>query len=170
MDGSSLVLTPIEETPGGPAQPVLVPVEEPAAVPPPVADDGGTAPPPQSDYLVADTNFALRVVGRIPGGLGHVNIASSLIFSGMSGSALADVAGLGEAQNIPARTPACGEACPDWQAGRSGGIEGRGHPLGRKQGQGRLRDCDDLSGLGQQFGRWVLTSTKTAARPEILYL
>lgn len=41
-------------------------------------------------------DFALRVVGRIPGGLGHVNIASSLIFSGMSGSALADVAGLGE--------------------------------------------------------------------------
>ena len=41
-------------------------------------------------------DFALRIVGRIPGGLGHVNIASSLIFSGMSGSALADVAGLGE--------------------------------------------------------------------------
>lgn len=41
-------------------------------------------------------DFALRVVGRIPGGLGHVNIVSSLIFSGMSGSALADVAGLGE--------------------------------------------------------------------------
>ncbi|MDE0211879.1 MAG: TRAP transporter large permease [Boseongicola sp.] len=41
-------------------------------------------------------DFALRVVGRIPGGLGHVNVASSLIFSGMSGSALADVAGLGE--------------------------------------------------------------------------
>jgi len=41
-------------------------------------------------------DFTLRIVGRIPGGLGHVNIASSLIFSGMSGSALADVAGLGE--------------------------------------------------------------------------
>jgi len=41
-------------------------------------------------------DFAVRIVGRIPGGLGHVNIASSLIFSGMSGSALADVAGLGE--------------------------------------------------------------------------
>lgn len=41
-------------------------------------------------------DVALRAVDRVPGGLGHVNIASSLIFSGMSGSALADVAGLGE--------------------------------------------------------------------------
>ena len=41
-------------------------------------------------------DFAVRLVGRIPGGLGHVNVGSSLIFSGMSGSALADVAGLGE--------------------------------------------------------------------------
>ena len=41
-------------------------------------------------------DFANRIVGRIPGGLGHVNIVSSLIFAGMSGSLLADVAGLGE--------------------------------------------------------------------------
>lgn len=40
-------------------------------------------------------NFANNLVGRIPGGLGHVNIISSLIFAGMSGSAVADVAGLG---------------------------------------------------------------------------
>jgi len=39
--------------------------------------------------------FAKLLVGRIAGGLGHVNIVASLIFAGMSGSVLADVAGLG---------------------------------------------------------------------------
>ena len=40
-------------------------------------------------------DFAYIAVGRIPGGLGHVNVLASLIFAGMSGSVLADVAGLG---------------------------------------------------------------------------
>ncbi len=40
-------------------------------------------------------DFANMAVGRIPGGLGHVNVLASLIFAGMSGSVLADVAGLG---------------------------------------------------------------------------
>ena len=40
-------------------------------------------------------HFANVLVGRIPGGLAQVNIFSSLIFSGMSGAALADVGGLG---------------------------------------------------------------------------
>lgn len=35
------------------------------------------------------------VVGRIRGGLGHVNVIASMLFSGMSGSAVADAAGLG---------------------------------------------------------------------------
>ncbi|MFV0334570.1 MAG: TRAP transporter large permease [Tropicimonas sp.] len=35
------------------------------------------------------------ILGRIPGGLGHVNVAASMLFSGMSGSAVADAAGLG---------------------------------------------------------------------------
>lgn len=39
--------------------------------------------------------FADALVGRVPGGLAQVNITSSLIFSGMSGAALADVGGLG---------------------------------------------------------------------------
>ena len=39
--------------------------------------------------------FADAAVGRVPGGLAQVNIFSSLIFSGMSGAALADVGGLG---------------------------------------------------------------------------
>ncbi|WP_024588010.1 TRAP transporter large permease [Aliihoeflea sp. 2WW] len=39
--------------------------------------------------------FADTAVGRFPGGLAQVNIFSSLIFSGMSGAALADVGGLG---------------------------------------------------------------------------
>ncbi|MCD8351211.1 MAG: TRAP transporter large permease [Planctomycetaceae bacterium] len=40
-------------------------------------------------------HFANVLVGRVPGGLAQVNIFSSLIFSGMSGAALADVGGLG---------------------------------------------------------------------------
>ena len=39
--------------------------------------------------------FAYTLVGRIPGGLAQVNVFGSLIFSGMSGAALADVGGLG---------------------------------------------------------------------------
>lgn len=39
--------------------------------------------------------FADTLVGRVPGGLAQVNIFSSLIFSGMSGAALADIGGLG---------------------------------------------------------------------------
>ncbi len=39
--------------------------------------------------------FCQALVGRLRGGLGHVNIVSSLIFSGMSGSAVADAVGLG---------------------------------------------------------------------------
>ncbi|MEH0020590.1 MAG: TRAP transporter large permease [Desulfobacter sp.] len=40
-------------------------------------------------------DFCKKLVGHVPGGLGHVNIVSSLIFAGMSGSATADAAGLG---------------------------------------------------------------------------
>jgi tripartite ATP-independent transporter DctM subunit len=40
--------------------------------------------------------FCVAVVGRFRGGMGHVNILSSLIFSGMSGSAVADAAGIGK--------------------------------------------------------------------------
>lgn len=39
--------------------------------------------------------FARSIVGHITGGLGHVNVIASIIFSGMSGSAVADAAGLG---------------------------------------------------------------------------
>lgn len=45
-----------------------------------------------TDKLLA---FCNAIVGRFRGGLGHVNIMSSLIFSGMSGSAIADAAGVG---------------------------------------------------------------------------
>ncbi len=41
-------------------------------------------------------NFANIFVGRLTGGLAHVNILASLIFAGMSGSAVADASGLGE--------------------------------------------------------------------------
>ena len=39
--------------------------------------------------------FADTACGRLPGGLAQVNIFGSLIFAGMSGSALADIGGLG---------------------------------------------------------------------------
>jgi tripartite ATP-independent transporter DctM subunit len=40
--------------------------------------------------------FCIALVGRFRGGLGHVNVVASLIFSGMSGSAVADAAGIGK--------------------------------------------------------------------------
>lgn len=40
-------------------------------------------------------SFSKSLVGHLRGGLGHVNIVASVIFAGMSGSALADAAGLG---------------------------------------------------------------------------
>lgn len=40
--------------------------------------------------------FCNAVVGRFPGGLAHVNVVQSIIFAGMSGSAIADAAGSGK--------------------------------------------------------------------------
>jgi tripartite ATP-independent transporter DctM subunit len=40
-------------------------------------------------------NVAHLLVGRIRGGLAHVNVLASVLFAGMSGSAVADAAGLG---------------------------------------------------------------------------
>ncbi len=40
-------------------------------------------------------NFALALVGWLRGGLGHVNVIASMIFAGMSGTAIAEAAGLG---------------------------------------------------------------------------
>ena len=45
-----------------------------------------------SDRLL---HFCVACFGRFKGGLGHVNVTASLIFSGMSGSAVADAAGIG---------------------------------------------------------------------------
>lgn len=45
-----------------------------------------------SDRLLA---FCVALVGRFRGGLAQVNVVASLIFSGMSGSAIADAAGIG---------------------------------------------------------------------------
>lgn len=40
-------------------------------------------------------HFAHALVGHVPGGLAHVNVVNSMIFAGMSGSAIADAAGVG---------------------------------------------------------------------------
>lgn len=39
--------------------------------------------------------FAQSLVGHIPGGLGHVSVVASMIFAGMTGSAVAEAGGLG---------------------------------------------------------------------------
>ncbi len=39
--------------------------------------------------------YALSLVGWLKGGLGHVNVVGSVVFAGMSGTAIADAAGLG---------------------------------------------------------------------------
>lgn len=49
--------------------------------------------------------FANTIVGWLPGGLGHANIVASLIFAGMSGTAVSDAAGLGQIE-IKAMTDA----------------------------------------------------------------
>jgi tripartite ATP-independent transporter DctM subunit len=43
-------------------------------------------------------DFAKNLVGFLPGGLGHANTVASLIFSGMSGAAVVDAAGLGQVE------------------------------------------------------------------------
>jgi len=43
-------------------------------------------------------DFAHRLTGHMRGGLGQVNIAASIIFSGMSGSAVADAIGVGQVE------------------------------------------------------------------------
>ena len=40
-------------------------------------------------------DFAEAIVGWLPGGLGHVNVISSVIFGGVSGSSVADIASIG---------------------------------------------------------------------------
>lgn len=40
-------------------------------------------------------NWALALVGWLRGGLGHVNVVGSVVFAGMSGTAIADASGLG---------------------------------------------------------------------------
>ena len=41
-------------------------------------------------------DFAKKLVGWIPGGLGHTNVLASVIFAGMSGTAVSDAGGLGQ--------------------------------------------------------------------------
>ncbi len=55
-------------------------------------------------------DFANALVGHVRGGLGHVNVVASMIFAGMSATAVADVAGIGQlevkamgARNYPMR-------------------------------------------------------------------
>ena len=58
----------------------------------PDASDGG------NEVQVTDRifDFAKSLVGHFKGGLGHVNVLASMIFAGMSGSAVAEAGGLGQ--------------------------------------------------------------------------
>ncbi len=49
-----------------------------------------------SGITVKIFDFANQLVGWIPGGLAHANVMASIIFAGMSGSAVADAGGLGQ--------------------------------------------------------------------------
>jgi tripartite ATP-independent transporter DctM subunit len=53
-----------------------------------------------TDIKVADAifNFVNKCVGHVRGGLAHVNVIASVVFAGMSGSAVADAAGLGKVE------------------------------------------------------------------------
>jgi tripartite ATP-independent transporter DctM subunit len=53
-----------------------------------------------TDIKVADAifNFVNKCVGHVRGGLAYVNVIGSVIFAGMSGSAVADAAGLGKVE------------------------------------------------------------------------
>lgn len=55
----------------------------------------------QSGITIRLVNFATVLIGRIRGGLAHANIIASMLFAGISGSALADTAALGRIM-IPA--------------------------------------------------------------------
>jgi len=54
-------------------------------------------------------DFAKAIVGPIRGGLAHVNIVASIIFSGMTGTAAADAAGLGAIEYKAMREEGYGE-------------------------------------------------------------
>jgi tripartite ATP-independent transporter DctM subunit len=53
-----------------------------------------------TDIKVADAifNFINKCVGHVRGGLARVNVIASVVFAGMSGSAVADAAGLGKVE------------------------------------------------------------------------
>ena len=48
-----------------------------------------------SGITTALLRFSMSIVGHIRGGMGHVNVVTSMMFAGISGSALADAAGPG---------------------------------------------------------------------------
>jgi tripartite ATP-independent transporter DctM subunit len=53
-----------------------------------------------TDIKIADAIFGFvnKCVGHVRGGLAHVNVIASIVFAGMSGSAVADAAGLGKVE------------------------------------------------------------------------
>ena len=80
-------------------------------------------------------NFANALVGHFKAGLAQVNVLSSMIFAGVSGAAVADCAGLGAIEQVPARLRR-----GDLRADRLAGRVPRGHAGVRAPG--RLRGHD----------------------------
>jgi len=65
-------------------------------------------------------NFALGLVGWLKGGLGHVNVLGSVIFAGMSGTAVADARGSGPGgPPAPGRRPRAAPGRPPPRSARS---------------------------------------------------
>ena len=65
-------------------------------------------------------NFALGLVGWLKGGLGHVNVVGSVIFAGMSGTAILTRkarASASTARLISATVPSIGEVAPPRKTG-----------------------------------------------------
>ena len=93
-------------------------------------------------------DFALSLVGWLKGGLGHVNIIGSVIFAGMSGTAIADAAGLGtieikamrDARSDHSAVTAVRHLCDDGQR-----IGGPAFPC-RHHSRRRDGDPDDADG------------------------
>ena len=80
---------------------------------------------------------AKELVGWIPGGLGHANVVASIIFAGMSGSAVADAGGLGAIEISPCawlepiwRWSLCGRWRSTWQ--KRPGAAGRRYKGGTR--------------------------------------
>ena len=82
-------------------------------------------------------DFCRKLLGHLPGGLAYVNVVASFIFSGMSGSALADVGGLGQVEIKAMRDEGIRHAAPMKPVSRR-------TPIGDRLPEDVRRKLDDM--------------------------